>query len=58
MASQKLSNNMVINTSVPSIVFAEIDARTTVAHITKAAIVRQLLCQWHKELNDAERRAS
>jgi hypothetical protein len=52
---QKNPNNIVINTSVPSNVYAEIDARATACYTTRATIVRQLLAQWHKGLDDDER---
>ena len=54
-AIQKRSNNMVINTSVPSNVFNEIDARAGAAFTTRATIVRQVLCEWFKGLKEAER---
>ena len=55
MARQRNSNNIVINTSVPSHVYAEIDARASAAYMTRATTVRQALGQWHRDLKDAER---
>jgi len=45
---------LIINTNVPPNVDAEIDARASAAHISKAAIIRQVMCQWYKGLNDNE----
>jgi hypothetical protein len=57
MPQQKRTNNMVVNTSVPSNVFNEIEARALADHTTRATIVRQLLCRWHVALKDDERLA-
>jgi hypothetical protein len=56
-AVQKKSNNMMVQTSVPANVFAEVDARAYAASTTKATVVREILVQWFSSLKDKERLA-
>jgi hypothetical protein len=53
--SQKITDKMGIQVSVPARIYAEIDAHAVANCTTKAAIVRKVLTQWLDDLDANER---
>jgi hypothetical protein len=53
--TQRVTEHMALNITVPPAVYNEISARAEKDCITKAAVTRQILKQWIEKLDPKER---